>query len=113
MDLLPHLALMAVLLTGSVEHSVHIDKPATDKDGRVGIRVHYSSGKIQHVYKNSPAKYAGIQPGDVVLEVDGRHNSCHQIHGMPGTLVHLKLARGEETFEMDVMRAERSELGFF
>lgn len=99
-----------ILLSGSVEHSVHIDR--YDKDGRVGVRVSYASGKILRVFKNSPAMYAGIQKGDVVRAVDGETNACRKIHGTQGTSVHLKLERANGIpYELDVMRADASEFG--
>ncbi len=112
MQLLPHIVVMAVLLTGSVEQSVVIDqhKGKSSKDGRVGIRVSYRTGEVQHVYNNSPAKYAGILRGDTVIEVNGVQKDCHAIHGVPGTTVHLRLLRGERTFDLDLTRVERSKL---
>ncbi len=109
-DFIAHLAIATILLSGSVEHSVHIDRDK--KDGRVGVRVEYSSGKIQHVYKDSPAMYAGIRKGDTVLTVDGAEKSCRKIHGLPGTSVHLQLTReNAEPYELDVMRAESKAFG--
>lgn len=111
-DFIAHLAIGTILLSGSVAHSVHIDRD--EKDGRVGVRVDYSSGKIQHVYKDSPAMYAGIRKGDVVLTVDGATKACRKIHGLPGTSVHLQLTRAnEEPYELDVMRAECNAFGKF
>lgn len=112
MDFIAHLAIATILLSGSVEQSVYIDRAR--KDGRVGVRVAYSSGKIQHVYKDSPAMYAGIRKGDTVLTVDGAEKSCRKIHGTAGTSVHLQLARENgEPYELDVMRAESRSFGQF
>lgn len=92
------------LLCGSVEHST--------TEGRVGVEVDYSSGVIHYVHRHSPAKFAGIKRGDIVLEVDGVPDNCHHIHGEPGTSVRLKMRRRHQSdFELDVMRTERWRIG--
>lgn len=112
MELVQHIALMALLLTGSVEQSVVIENnnhssKQTAKDGRVGIRVSYKTGQIEHVYDRSPAKEAGVLRGDYVLLVDGMEQNCHAIHGLPGTRVHLKIRRKQDVYEVDLTRIDR------
>lgn len=96
------LELMFALTCGIVE-----DQSETPCEGRCG----YGSGKIRYVYRDSPAKVSGIKKGDIVLEVDGKEHNCHNIHGTPGTVVHIKLRRKEEILEFDVMRTERWRIG--
>lgn len=50
-----------------------------------------------HVQYDSPAARAGVQPGDLLLEIDGKAISSvtdiHRILPRPGTTVMLKLLR--------------------
>lgn len=112
------LLLAAQILTGTVSHSTC--------EGRIGINVDYSSGRINRIYENSPAAWYSLRKGDVVLEVDGKLHNCENISGEPGSLVHLKVKRTcsipatsarekstkvEQIFELDVVRIERWKLG--
>lgn len=76
-------------------------------EGRVGIKINYSSGFIEEVYRHSPAKLAGVRYGDKVLLVDGKKNYCDHIHGEPGTYVHLQILRKKEIVEFNLERVER------
>lgn len=66
---------------------------------------------IDSVTQGSPAQESGIEPGDILLQVEGQDTltlgtsgTRELVRGEEGTSVHLKLCRGEETFELDVMR---------
>ncbi|MDJ1172791.1 eIF2A-related protein [Roseofilum capinflatum] len=67
---------------------------------------------IMQVWKNSTAIKAGLQPGDLLLEVDGQSVSefensldTYQIlHGELGTIAKLKIKRGIEIQEFSVER---------
>lgn len=70
---------------------------------------------IVQTLPKSPARQAGLQPGDVILEVDGQevHDLSMQlliqrIKGPPGTKVQLKVLRGDppHPVELDIERAE-------
>ena len=68
---------------------------------------------IQKVEPGSPAQEAGIQPGDILIGVEGKDASTmttDQVKGMvrgeKGTAVQLKLRRGEEILELSVLRKE-------
>ena len=49
--------------------------------------------RIESVEADSPAFHAGIEVGDIMLEAEGQKT------------VHLKMQRGDEIFELDVLRA--------
>jgi len=73
---------------------------------------------VTQVFPEMPAAKAGVQVGDLILEVDG--DQVKTFEGVarrvfaknPGATMHLKLQRGEETIEMDIVlsavRAPRS-----
>ncbi|MCG0239399.1 MAG: S41 family peptidase [Firmicutes bacterium] len=83
----------------------------------VGIRIEQVGSYIvvQAPIKGSPAEAAGLQPGDRVLEVDGRslvgeptETAVRLIRGEPGTPVTLRIERPSEgrVFEVTLIRAE-------
>lgn len=77
-------------------------------EGRIGIQVDYTSGKVGKVYKQSPAYQKGIRVGDKIILVDGKENNSHSIHGTPGTVVNLKIkTKNGEIREVSVVRIER------
>ena len=68
--------------------------------------------RVESVEANSPAYEAGIETGDIMLEVEGQKTidlgttgTRELVRGEEGTTVHLKFRRGEEEFELDVLRA--------
>jgi carboxyl-terminal processing protease len=70
---------------------------------------------IQRVYRDNPAYNAGIIEGDVILAVDGTpvdtsatdpNQLLAAIRGEVGTSVTLTLQRGDEIFDVTVVRAE-------
>lgn len=61
--------------------------------------------------KNSPAEKAGIKAGDLILAVDGQECTANdmntissKIKGEAGTIVKLKLQRGNDTIELEIKR---------
>ena len=61
--------------------------------------------------KNSPAEKAGVQAGDLILAVDGQECTANdmntissKIKGEAGTIVKLKLQRGNDTLELEIKR---------
>ena len=68
--------------------------------------------RIESVEANSPAFQAGIEVGDIMLEAEGQKTlelgtagTRDLVRGEEGTTVHLKMQRGDEVFEIDVLRA--------
>lgn len=80
----------------------------------IGIVAYYLEEGIlvSQTAPDSPARNAGIQPGDYIIEVDG-YNVCgaaeeeidSRLRGEEGTSVQLCVRRGEETFQRTVIRA--------
>ena len=83
----------------------------------VGIGIYMvkdtDTGKIKVLapIKNSPAEKAGIQPGDLILSVDGQTYSAdemtvasNKIKGDTGTTVKLQLLRSNETINVELKR---------
>lgn len=61
--------------------------------------------------KESPAEEAGIQPGDIILKVDGveyngddMDTAANKIKGEEGTVVKLEILRGEEHLNFEITR---------
>jgi hypothetical protein len=61
----------------------------------------------------SPAEIAGVKPGDVVTAIDGAAVSAmsfgdcvEALRGISGTPVRLRLQRGAQVFDVDVIRAD-------
>jgi hypothetical protein len=90
--------------------------PPAAPAGRIGIGLEAVAGvgiKVTEVEASSPAGKAGLQTGDVILEVDGvsmadwndlRPNG---IRGEPGTVVVLTIKRGDQTLKISVTREQR------
>ena len=81
----------------------------------VGIGVEYTdiNGKalIKKVFKFSPAEKAGLLAGDIISEVDGvsiigmsTQEIKERVLGIEGTVVTLRIERGSEEFDVDVIR---------
>lgn len=79
----------------------------------IGIRGYYREEGIllDEVAPGSPAGEAGLQPGDIILSVDGHDTRGAAdadidgwIHGDEGTRVTLRVLRGEETFSVTAVR---------
>lgn len=67
--------------------------------------------KVLSPIKNSPAEKAGIQPGDLIISVDGQTYSAddmtvasNKIKGEEGTTVKLQILRGTETIDLELKR---------
>ncbi len=78
----------------------------------VGLQLSGDQGKlwIVDVYENGPAELAGIQPGDLLLRVDGqpvappKEPVSKRLVGPTGSVVKITVGRGTETLEVSVRR---------
>ena len=84
--------------------------------GGIGAILGHSSDEhrlfVREVPPDSPSAEAGLQPGDEVLQIDGRDVAEMELsevvvalHGEVDTKVKLHVRRGEETLDFDVLRA--------
>ncbi|MCX7904145.1 MAG: S41 family peptidase [Caloramator sp.] len=67
--------------------------------------------KIMTVFDGSPAKEVGLKSGDIIIEADGTslaglqvENAVKLIRGQEGTVVNLKVKRGQDILEFSVTR---------
>lgn len=79
----------------------------------IGIGVVEEDGKvvIKTIFKDTPAEEAGLQPEDVILEVDGKKpenvdDAVSMISGKAGTEVKVTIGRGDETLDFTIKRAK-------
>ena len=67
---------------------------------------------ITFPYANSPAVKAGLEPGDIIIEIDGVDTKpipadkvTDRMKGIPGTTVHFKILKaGRDTMDLDIVR---------
>jgi carboxyl-terminal processing protease len=88
--------------------------------GDVGLEVarRFSFVIVAAVRPGSPAGKAGIQPGDVVKSIEGRHSRLLSVpvaegmlRGAPGSVVKIKLLRARnEVADFDLVRERQSPL---
>jgi len=68
---------------------------------------------VANLYVNSPAATAGLQPGDIVLAIDGKGpKSAQDALGQiathrPGVKTRLKLLRGQKEMDVTIEVGER------
>ena len=84
----------------------------------VGIGIYMSVNKdgnivVASTMKDSPAEKSGVKKEDIIVEVDGENvlgmDSAlvsAKIKGEAGTTVHIKMARGSDYVEFDIVREE-------
>ena len=82
----------------------------------IGVTIVYREDgyiDIQKVEPDSPAQEAGIQPGDILIGVEGADVATltmdevkNRVRGEKGTQVQLQLRRGEQTLDVAVYRKE-------
>ena len=94
-----------------VDKQLSIDE-SLSVDYGVYVTYGYDPTTEPAVTPGSPAEKAGIRDGDVILSVNGQKLTDHQTLGSvisqydPGDTVTLKIARGEEAFDLDVTLEE-------
>ena len=82
----------------------------------IGVYVAGSEGgalRIAMVMDNSPAKQAGLLPGDIITAVDGKSTAqitylqaLELVQGEEGSSILLEILRGEETLELTIVRSK-------
>lgn len=101
------------LLSGLDPHSAYIERrDLPEFDARtfgqyagLGVEVFHMAGELTVIapLEDGPAARAGIEPGDVIVRVDGRVVPAHDpvaavamLRGEPGTVAVLEVVRGDE-----------------
>lgn len=71
----------------------------------------YNKIQVLSTIKGSPAEKAGVQPGDIIMNVDGVEYTAddmtvaaNNIKGQEGTTVKIELLRGSETIKLELVR---------
>jgi len=123
-DIMVRAAIRGMLEALEDPHTVLLD-PSVSQRAReqtrqrfqgIGARIENKDGEIiiHSVFPNSPAQSGGLQPGDVIMAVDGDpiagetpEETALRIRGDAGTDVILTIKRGEEEpFDVTLTRAE-------
>ncbi|MDD2591336.1 MAG: S41 family peptidase [Erysipelotrichaceae bacterium] len=67
---------------------------------------------VERIYKDAPADQAGLEPGDIIIEIDGKSVTgwdsdklVSEVQGEAGTVVNVTYIRQKETFMVDITRA--------
>lgn len=99
----------------AAEYSAHMEQMNNAYVG-IGVTIVYREDgyiDIQKVEPGSPAQEAGIQPGDILIGVEGTDVATltidevrSRVRGEKGTQVQLQLRRGEQTLDVSVYRKE-------
>lgn len=100
------------------EYAEYMTSLKSKTDG-IGVSViwntEYSAIEVLSVYENSPAEKAGIEPGDLIVEADGKSvaelgydNAINAIRGEAGTKVSITVRRGEGYYEQKTVEAVRA-----
>ena len=110
----------------SEEEGEDFELLTTGNYGGVGSLIRKAPGegvRIIEPYENSPAAKAGLQPGDVILEIDGvpvyeetSEQSSGRMKGQPGTQVKFKVVKGRTKDTVNVVvtreRIHVSDIGY-
>jgi carboxyl-terminal processing protease len=97
----------------SEEEGEDFELMTTGNYGGVGSLIRKMPGegvRIIEPYENSPATKSGLQPGDVILEIDGipvydetSEQSSSRMKGQPGTDVRFKVVKGRTKDTVDIV----------
>lgn len=102
-----------------ITYEENIKKNETDSGEFVGIGVRVQKNmynntiRIVSVVPGGPAEKAGVRANDLIMEIDELNvgfidstEMTNMLRGEKGTSVKLKISRGDEDFEYDVIRDE-------
>jgi carboxyl-terminal processing protease len=111
------------MLTRLDPHSDYMDEQEfkqsqadiTGKFGGLGIQISEDHGvpKVISPIDGTPAFHAGLQPGDLIVQIEGKSTQgmglskiVRELRGKPGTSVKITIARGSKTpFDVSITRA--------
>lgn len=88
--------------------------PVDRSYGGIGVVLSFDRAQptVIQVFDGSPADHIGIQPGDVILAIDGvpteqmdPEEVVQRLRGTPGTAVRLKVGRRGQVQEVTIVRA--------
>lgn len=97
----------------SADEMAAYEEQMTNSYVGIGVTIMEVDGgmEIVSVTAGGPAEQAGIQVGDICIEAEGQKTSDlgldgtkNVVRGKEGTMVKLKMQRGEEVFDLEVER---------
>ncbi|MBX9877598.1 MAG: PDZ domain-containing protein [Candidatus Obscuribacterales bacterium] len=78
--------------------------------GVLGIKINLATAEVMLVFPQSDANRQGVNPGDQVIEVNGKaYNPAtfqRLVRGVPGTTVQIRFRRGLQTKTFQLMRID-------
>jgi carboxyl-terminal processing protease len=99
------------------EAAQNFEEAFTGKTGVIGLYAENKGGQVvtSIVFPGGAADQAGLQPGDVILAIDDHKldtasdssEAGLRMRGLPGQPVRLKILRGSQELEFDLVRKER------
>ena len=99
----------------SSEEFAQQNNSITSKISGIGVSIVNDSGKIKivNVIESTPAQFADVKPGDIILAVNGKAVSglslaevSNLVKGPINTFVNIDILRGEEKISKNIIRKE-------
>ncbi len=115
-----HIAIMGMVSALNDRYSAFYPRielgegPVDRSYGGIGVVLSFDrpQPRVIQVFDGSPADQAGIQPGDVILAIDGiptdqmdPQEVVQRLRGAPGTAVRLRVGRRAQIWEVTIVRA--------